>query len=89
MAFVSTVRLTVGEGEMVEQHLEELEAKVQKMIDIIRRLRDEKALLEQRLAQRERELLRWNGEKTAVRQKIERILEDLNILDVVKASRGT
>ena len=73
---------------MVEQHLEELEAKVQKMIDIIRRLRDEKVLLEQRLAQREREILRWNGEKTAVRQKIERILEDLNILDVVKASRG-
>jgi len=74
---------------MVEQHLEELETKVQSMIHLIRKLRDEKAALEQRLDQQEQELLRWQGEKTAVRQRIERILDDLNALDPLNIAKGS
>lgn len=73
---------------MVEQHLEELEAKVQQMMAMIRKLREEKIALEEQLSRREREFLQIQEEKGAVRERIERILEDLETLDTVRSTRG-
>jgi septal ring factor EnvC (AmiA/AmiB activator) len=74
---------------MVERHLEELETKVQVMIKMIRKLREEKTVLEERLSRTEREMLKWQEEKGAVRQRIERILEDLDALEAVTNLRGS
>jgi septal ring factor EnvC (AmiA/AmiB activator) len=74
---------------MVEHHLEELETKVQKMIEMVRKLREEKAVLEQRLSKMEGELLEWQDERGGMRKRIERILEDLDALEAVTNVRGS
>ncbi|HET6371178.1 MAG TPA: hypothetical protein VFG95_08270 [Nitrospiria bacterium] len=74
---------------MVERHLEELEAKVQKMIEMVRKLREEKAVLERRLSEMEGELLQWQDERGGMRKRIERILEDLDALESVTNVRGS
>lgn len=70
---------------MVEHHMEELEAKIQQMLGMIRRLREEKVYLEERLVQQERELLQWQEEKGVVRERIERILEELGTMEPIKS----
>jgi septal ring factor EnvC (AmiA/AmiB activator) len=74
---------------MVERHLEELEAKVHKMIEMVRKLREEKAVLERRLSEMEGELLQWQDERGGMRKRIERILEDLDALESVTNARGS
>lgn len=67
---------------MVQEQLEVLETRVQAMIEMIKKLKREKELLEARIGQREREFRQLQEERGEVRLRIERILGTLNHLEV-------
>jgi hypothetical protein len=64
-----------------------LEKRVHQILELVKRLKDENAFLEQkvkttgqRLAQRERDRLRWNHDRVRLRSKVERILSEIATL---------
>lgn len=67
---------------MVQEQLEVLETRVQAMIEMIKKLKREKELLEAQIGQREREFRQLQEERGEVRLRIERILGTLNHLEV-------
>ncbi|TAJ98463.1 MAG: cell division protein ZapB [Candidatus Manganitrophaceae bacterium] len=67
---------------MVQEQLEVLETRVQAMIEMIKKLKREKELLEAKVGQREREFRQLQEERGEVRLRIERILGTLNHLEV-------
>jgi predicted nucleic acid-binding Zn-ribbon protein len=75
---------------MIEQHFGELEATVRKMIEMNRRLREEKAALEKKLSLHQKELFQWQEEREAVRERIERVLKELEAFESASLmSRGS
>jgi len=66
---------------MVQEQLEVLEARVQEMIELIKRLKREKEGLEAQIREREREFRQLQEERGEVRLRIERILGTLNDLE--------
>jgi chromosome segregation ATPase len=67
---------------MVQEQLEVLEARVQEMIELIKRLKREKEGLEAKVSEREREFRHLQEERGEVRLRIERILGTLNHLEM-------
>lgn len=64
-----------------------LEKRVHQMIELVKRLKQENALLEQKLkaaghqlSKRERDTMRWKQDRTRLRSKVERILSDMERL---------
>jgi DNA anti-recombination protein RmuC len=64
-----------------------LEKRVHQILELVKRLKDENAFLEQKvrttgqkLAQRERDRLRWNHDRVRLRSKVERILSQMETL---------
>jgi hypothetical protein len=75
---------------MIERHLGELEAKVKQMLDMNRRLREEKAALERKLSLHQKELFQWQEDREAVRERIERVLKELEAFESASLmSRGS
>ena len=66
---------------MVQEQLEVLETRVQEMIELIKHLKKEKAVLEAKINQREKEFDQLHDERGEVRLRIEKILGALNHLD--------
>ncbi len=66
---------------MVQEQLEVLETRVQEMIELIKHLKKEKAGLEAKINQREKEFNQLQDERGKVRLRIERLLGTLNHLD--------
>lgn len=66
---------------MALEQLELLESRIQEMIGIIKRLKQEKAGLETTVAQREKEFHQLQEERTKARLRIEKILGTLNHLE--------
>jgi len=62
----------------VQEELEVLEARVQELVEWIRRLKKEKLELDIAHQQKEKECRLLHEEKATVRQRIERILQNLN-----------
>ncbi|MDC4204462.1 MAG: cell division protein ZapB [Candidatus Manganitrophus sp.] len=67
---------------MVQEQLEVLEARVQEMIELIKRLKREKEGLEARVNEQAREFRQLQEERGEVRLRIERILGTLNHLEI-------
>lgn len=67
---------------MVQEQLEVLEARVQEMIELIKRLKREKEGLEAKVDEQAREFRQLQEERGEVRLRIERILGTLNHLDI-------
>jgi len=63
------------------EQLEILESRVQEMIEFIRRLKSEKAQLETKLDQREKEFQALQGERGQVRLRIEALLGKLDHIE--------
>ena len=64
-----------------------LEKRVHQILEMVKRLKQDNAFLEQkvktigqRLAQRERDRLRWNHDRVRLRSKVERILSAMETL---------
>lgn len=70
---------------VVQEQLEVLEARVQTMIDLIKKLKREKEALEAKMIQQEREFRQLQEERGEVRLRIERILGTLNHLELQEA----
>lgn len=66
---------------MVQEQLEVLEARVQEMIELVKRLKKEKAGLEAKVNLREKEFNQLQEERGKVRLRIEKLLGTLNHLD--------
>lgn len=66
----------------MQEQLEVLEARVQEMIELIKRLKREKAGLEAKMLQQEREFHQMQNERGQVRSKIEKILGTLSHLEL-------
>jgi septal ring factor EnvC (AmiA/AmiB activator) len=66
---------------MVQEQLEVLEERVQEMIELIKHLKKEKAGLEAKINQREKEFNQLQDERGKVRLRIEKLLGTLNLLD--------
>lgn len=67
---------------MVQEQLEVLEARVQEMIELIKRLKREKEGLEAKVGEQAREFHQLQEERGEVRLRIERILGTLNHLKI-------
>lgn len=67
---------------MVQEQLEVLEARVQEMIELIKRLKREKEGLEAKVNEQAREFRQLQEERGEVRLRIERILGTLNHLEI-------
>lgn len=67
---------------MVQEQLEVLEARVQAMIELIKKLKREKEGLEAKISQREMEFRQLQEERGEVRLRIERILGTLNHMEM-------
>ncbi|MDC4222874.1 MAG: cell division protein ZapB [Candidatus Manganitrophus sp.] len=67
---------------MVQEQLEVLEARVQEMIELIKRLKREKEGLEAAVNEQAREFRQLQEERGEVRLRIERILGTLNHLEM-------
>lgn len=72
---------------MVHDELESLEGKVKKIIDVVKRLKDERAqlqeqlkALDERLSHREKEFLRLEAERKTARSKVERLLGEISLI---------
>jgi hypothetical protein len=74
-----------------------LEKRVHQILEMLKRLKQDNAFLEQkvktigqRLAQRERDRLRWNHDRVRLRSKVERILSEMETLprDARSGKRG-
>ncbi len=74
-----------------------LEKRVGQILELMKRLKKDNAFLEekvktigQRLAQRERDRLRWNHDRVRLRSKVERILSEMEALprDARSGKRG-
>lgn len=76
---------------MVQEQLEVLEARVQEMIELIKHLKKEKAGLEAKINQREKEFNQLQDERGKVRLRIEKLLGTLHHLDEepVVAGKGS
>jgi len=68
--------------------IEDLEVRVRKLVDLVVELRRDKASLEEKLHDAREQLVKheecsegWETERTAVRSKIEKVLEDLDFLE--------
>lgn len=70
----------------MQEQLEVLEARVQTMIELIKKLKREKEALEAKVSQREREFRQLQEERGEVRLRIERILGTLNHLEIHEAA---
>ncbi|MBI3994373.1 MAG: hypothetical protein HY349_00210 [Nitrospirae bacterium] len=64
-----------------------LEKRVNQILELVKRLKQDNAFLEQkvktigqRLTQRERDRLRWNHDRVRLRSKVERILSEMQTL---------
>ncbi|HZR46225.1 MAG TPA: cell division protein ZapB [Candidatus Manganitrophaceae bacterium] len=75
---------------MVQEQLEVLEARVQEMIELIKHLKKEKAGLEAKLDQREKEFNQLQDERGKIRLRIEKLLGTLHHLneEPVPVGRG-
>jgi len=65
----------------------QLEKRVHQLLELVKRLKQDNALLDkrvrtigQRLSKRERDTLRWNHDRGRLRSKVERILTELGSL---------
>ncbi|NKE71431.1 cell division protein ZapB [Candidatus Manganitrophus noduliformans] len=67
---------------MVQEQLEVLEARVQEMIELIKKLKREKEGLEAKVNEQAREFRQLQEERGEVRLRIERILGTLNHLEI-------
>ena len=74
-----------------------LEKRVHQILELVKQLKQDNALLERkvktigpRLAQRERDRLRWNHDRVRLRSKVERILSKMETLprDARPGKRG-
>jgi hypothetical protein len=72
---------------MVIDQMTLLEKRVSQLLELVRRLKEDNNLLEQkvkmtgnRLAKRERDGVRWNHDRNRLRSKVERILSDMETL---------
>ena len=72
---------------MVIDQLALLEKRVHQLLELLKRLRQDNMALEQkvkmtgqRLAKRERDVLRWNHDRDRLRTKVERILSEMETL---------
>ena len=73
---------------MVQDELESLEVRVKKIIDVVKRLKEERSQLieqlrglDQRLAQREKEYVQLEVERKRARSKVERLLGELSLIE--------
>jgi DNA anti-recombination protein RmuC len=73
---------------MVQDELENLEVRVKKIIDVVKRLKEERSQLieqlrglDQRLAQREKEYVQLEVERKRARSKVERLLGKLSLIE--------
>jgi predicted nucleic acid-binding Zn-ribbon protein len=73
---------------MVQDELESLEVRVKKIIDVVKRLKEERSQLieqlrglDQRLAQREKEYVQLEVERKRARSKVERLLGKLSLIE--------
>lgn len=64
-----------------------LEKRVHQILELVKRLKEENALLErkvktigQHLAKRERDTVRWNHDRVRLRSKVERILSEMETM---------
>lgn len=60
------------------EYLGILESRVQEMIDLLQKTREEKRILEERLSRRSEDFQALQAEREEVRQRVERILGNLN-----------
>ncbi|MFQ5542991.1 MAG: hypothetical protein ACE5FY_01415 [Nitrospiria bacterium] len=63
------------------EYLSVLESRVQQMISLIKQLREEKQLLENKLNEQQREFEGIQQERANIRDRVERILETINHLE--------
>jgi len=68
--------------------IEDLEVRVRKLVDLVVELRRDKASLEDQLQQAREQLIKhdelshgWENERTAVRTRIEKVLDELDFLE--------
>ncbi len=69
------------EDDQLHQQIEVLETRVQEMITLTSRLKKDKAGLEERMGQKEREWNQAQEERRMVRLRIEKILGTLNHME--------
>jgi len=72
---------------MVNDQMELLEKRVHQLLDLVKRLKQDNVLLDQkvkmtgqRLAKQERDVLRWSHDRNRLRSKVERILSEMESL---------
>ena len=77
------------------EKLEALEVRVKKLIDLVVELRKENAQLEKKLqmahegVDKQKELLHvWEKERTSIRSRVEKVLDELEFLDLGNESPG-
>ncbi len=73
---------------MSVEKMEKLEVRVKKLLDLVVELRQDKSLLEQELDSTRERLAKqqdmsdgWEDERTTIRSKIEKVLDELEFLD--------
>ena len=73
---------------MSVEQMEKLEVRVRKLLDLVVALRQDKSQLEQELESTREHLAKqqdasegWEDERTTIRSKIEKVLDDLEFLD--------